>query len=263
MPQKSTFGFLPPLELLKLWVDNGFWYDRQRCEVKHIKDMQLLAAMAPPGGGRNVFSQRNGACFSMLNMTAPNDAQLRRIYGTILNAKLADFDDEIKPMGEPVTAATVAVYRAVEQELLPTPSKSHYLFNTRDLAKIIQGMTQATKAYYSAKEEVLQLWCHETFRIIADRMWDHGDKEWLRKQLDEKLSSVFSSSYASLFEPFGGGAMPPFVSFLQDGVDPPPYEPVRGPPGSQGKWDVNCTPALLESLVHEGGHEAVVLKPSS
>ncbi len=26
MPQKSKFGFIPPLELLKLWVDNGFWY---------------------------------------------------------------------------------------------------------------------------------------------------------------------------------------------------------------------------------------------
>lgn len=25
MPKKSTFGFIPPLELLKLWVDNGFW----------------------------------------------------------------------------------------------------------------------------------------------------------------------------------------------------------------------------------------------
>ena len=25
MPQKSPFGFLPPLELLKLWVDNGYW----------------------------------------------------------------------------------------------------------------------------------------------------------------------------------------------------------------------------------------------
>jgi hypothetical protein len=25
MPQKSQFGFIPPLELLKLWVDNGFW----------------------------------------------------------------------------------------------------------------------------------------------------------------------------------------------------------------------------------------------
>lgn len=50
MPAKSTFGFIPPLELLKLWVDNGFWYDRLKCEVKHVKDMQLLAAMAPPGG---------------------------------------------------------------------------------------------------------------------------------------------------------------------------------------------------------------------
>jgi dynein heavy chain len=25
MPQKSKFGFIPPLELLKLWVDHGFW----------------------------------------------------------------------------------------------------------------------------------------------------------------------------------------------------------------------------------------------
>ena len=25
MPQKSKFGFIPPLELLKLWVDYGFW----------------------------------------------------------------------------------------------------------------------------------------------------------------------------------------------------------------------------------------------
>jgi len=25
MPAKSKFGFMPPLELLKLWADNGFW----------------------------------------------------------------------------------------------------------------------------------------------------------------------------------------------------------------------------------------------
>jgi hypothetical protein len=26
MPKKSKFGFIPPLELLKLWADNGFWW---------------------------------------------------------------------------------------------------------------------------------------------------------------------------------------------------------------------------------------------
>jgi hypothetical protein len=39
-------------------------------------------------------------------------------------------------------AATVDIYRALSEQLLPTPSKSHYLFNTRDLAKIVQGLSQ-------------------------------------------------------------------------------------------------------------------------
>ena len=57
--------------------------------------MQLLAAMAPPGGGRNAFSQRIMAVFSAVNMTQPNDAQLRRIFGAILHTKLAEFNDEV------------------------------------------------------------------------------------------------------------------------------------------------------------------------
>jgi hypothetical protein len=150
-----------------------FRYDRQRCEVKQIKDIQLLAAMAPPGGGRNPLSARVQACFSTLNFASPSDAQLRRIFSTLLNAKLADFDEEVggcklvscwlyqsaatclwaaadeppctlqvKPLGDSIVAATVNIYRALSEQLLPTPSKSHYLFNTRDLAKIVQGLSQ-------------------------------------------------------------------------------------------------------------------------
>lgn len=103
MPQKSAFGFIPPLELLKLWADNGYWYDRLRCERKEIRDMQLLAAMAPPGGGRNPFSQRILSCFNMVCVSSPSDAQLRRIYSALLSAHLADFDDQIKPLGESIT----------------------------------------------------------------------------------------------------------------------------------------------------------------
>ena len=157
MPQKSAFGFIPPLELLKLWCDNGFWYDRLKCEPKEIKDMQLLASMAPPGGGRSTFSQRVSACFSMLCVTSPSDAQLRKIYGSLLGAHLAEFDDSIKPLGDQIAAASVDLYRSVVQDLLPTPSKSHYLFNTRDLAKIVQGTMQSTKAFYDTKEAMLQV----------------------------------------------------------------------------------------------------------
>ncbi|KAL0040883.1 hypothetical protein WJX79_008591 [Trebouxia sp. C0005] len=223
MPQKSKFGFIPPLELLKLWVDYGFWYDRQRCEAKQIKDMQLMAAMAPPGGGRNAFSQRLQACFSLINVTSPNDAQLKRIFGSLLNLKLVDFDDVMKPLGDQISQGSIEVYRAVAKELLPTPAKSHYLFNTRDLAKIIQGVMQATKTFYDNQDAMLQLWCHETFRIIGDRMWDPADRTWLKGQLDDKLKAIFGTSWDDLFGE--GKDCPPFVSFMRT-TDNPPYEPV-------------------------------------
>lgn len=115
-----------------------------------------------------------------------------------------------------------ATYRAISKELLPTPSKSHYLFNTRDVAKIIQGVMQATKQFYDSCEPMLQLWCHETFRIIGDRMWDMADKDWLQTQLDGKLSSIFSTNWESIF---AEGQMPPFVSFMRQ-MEHPPFEAV-------------------------------------
>jgi dynein heavy chain len=29
MPAKDTFGSQPPLELIRLWIDYGFWYNRK------------------------------------------------------------------------------------------------------------------------------------------------------------------------------------------------------------------------------------------
>lgn len=49
---------------------------------------------------------------------------------------------QVKPLGDSIVAATVDIYRALSEQLLPTPSKSHYLFNTRDLSKIVQGLSQ-------------------------------------------------------------------------------------------------------------------------
>jgi hypothetical protein len=64
------------------------------------------------------------------------------------------------------------------------------------------AVTQASKAFCDNKEDLLQLWVHETFRVMGDRMWDPADVEWLRKQIDERLSSAFSTNFATLFEDF-------------------------------------------------------------
>lgn len=75
-------------------------YDRQKQTRRYIQKMQLVAAMGPPGGGRNVISDRLLTRFNVINMTFPAEKQIIRIYGTMLNHQLSEFHSEVKGICE-------------------------------------------------------------------------------------------------------------------------------------------------------------------
>lgn len=46
MPAKDTFGSQPPLELIRQWIDYGFWYDRLKQTMKQVKVKMSNACLA-------------------------------------------------------------------------------------------------------------------------------------------------------------------------------------------------------------------------
>lgn len=59
-------------------------------------------------------------------------------------------------------------------ELLPTPAKSHYLFNLRDFAKVIFGICMSDKDKVPNPETLARLFVHEIWRVFADRLINDG-----------------------------------------------------------------------------------------
>jgi len=83
--------------------------------------------------------------------------------------------------------SSIEIYSKVTLECLPTPSKSHYTFNLRDLSKIFQGILQIPYTCLPDKECLLQLWAHENQRVFYDRLVDDKDRQWFLTQLQVQL----------------------------------------------------------------------------
>ena len=98
--------------------------------------------------------------------------------------------------------ATLILYSMVRSELLPTPEKSHYLFNLRDVSRVFQGLSLVKQSTLSSPDVLVKLWVHEFQRVFEDRLINQKDKAFLRVELGKKVEVSLKSSltHESLFE---------------------------------------------------------------
>ncbi|TRY59872.1 hypothetical protein DNTS_035283 [Danionella cerebrum] len=183
MPMLETYGAQPPIELLRQWMDHGGWYDRKQIGTfKNLVDINFACAMGPPGGGRNPISHRFTRHFNFLSFTEMEDSSKRKIFSTILGNWMEKIP-EMKPFNEPLVDATIKIYSTITSALLPTPAKSHYTFNLRDLSKVFQGILMADACKIENQIQLLQLWYHESCRIFQDRLVNDEDRAWFEQLL--------------------------------------------------------------------------------
>jgi dynein heavy chain len=75
-----------------------------------------------------------------------------------------------------VSVLCLKAFDFVKRELLPTPSKSHYTFNLRDIWKVVQGICSANPKNIATARNLVHLWYHENMRVYHDRLVSSEDK---------------------------------------------------------------------------------------
>jgi dynein heavy chain len=226
MPLREKYFAQPPIELLRQWQDHQGWYERKPpCAFRTIQDMIIVGCMGPPGGGRNPVSNRLLRHFNFLSFTDMSDESCIRIFDTILGSTLQKkFSPEVAGLSGPISSATIQIYNTVRQDLLPTPAKSHYTFNLRDLARVFQGLLRADpKLVGGDKNELFGLWMHENLRVFQDRMVNNEDREWFKALIDKTAKEKMGASWA---EVVGDGRLI-YGDYLIPGADPRVYQRVR------------------------------------
>ena len=68
------------------------------------------------------------------------------------------------------------VYKSAIRSFLPMPSKSHYVFNLRDFARVVRGVLLVPSSRMTEPDKMIRLWIHEVYRVFNDRLTDDADR---------------------------------------------------------------------------------------
>lgn len=177
MPAKEKYGAQPPIELLRQWIDHGHWYDLKDTSKIFLTDVLFVSAMGPPGGGRNDITGRMTRHLNIVSIDEFDDATMSRIFTSIVDWHFAKgFDSSFLRLGKVLVQATMEVYKNSIQSFLPTPTKSHYVFNLRDFARVVNGVLLMPSTHLQEGDKLIRLWIHEVYRVFYDRLTSDDDR---------------------------------------------------------------------------------------
>ncbi|XP_023571555.1 dynein heavy chain 12, axonemal isoform X4 [Octodon degus] len=201
MPALEKYGAQPPIELLRQFFDCGHWYDLKDTSKITLIDIQLIAAMGPPGGGRNPVTPRFIRHFNICTINAFSDETMVRIFSSIVAfyLKVHLFPPEYFSVGNQIVSGTMEIYKQSMENLLPTPTKSHYTFNLRDFSRVIRGCLLIKRDAVDSKQTMIRLFVHEVLRVFYDRLINDDDRKWLFKLIKTVTKDHFKESFDGVF----------------------------------------------------------------
>ncbi|KAF4654403.1 hypothetical protein FOL47_009992, partial [Perkinsus chesapeaki] len=227
MPAVEEYGAQPPIELLRLMQDLGGFYDRKKLFWKDVENTTLLLCAAPPGGGRNEMTPRFTRHSMVLCMPNTSNDAMSVIFSSIVNGFFTTykFKPDVQALVNSMVGGTIEFYEKISSDLLPTPAKSHYLFNLRDVSKVFQGVLMARPASCNSADKGVKLWIHEMSRVFYDRLINEEDRKWYVDTLMKLVKVKFRADNLQASDVFGDTPLM-WGDFLRPGSDNKVYEEI-------------------------------------
>jgi dynein heavy chain len=149
-------------------MDYEGWYDIYDPErpFRKLTACRFIGAMGPPTGGRNSISSRYIRHFNVLYIEPYDDSSLNNIFSTVMDwlfvAKSNPaWPSPVQQLKESVVLNTIEIYKETMKKFRPTPAKSHYTYNLRDVSKVFQGIAKSSGKAIIKEGDMLKLWAHE------------------------------------------------------------------------------------------------------
>lgn len=153
------------------------------------------------GLGRPEIPRRLLRHFNVLNIFEYDVETIKHVFSCIINHTFLSYPDNIKSLHKPLTNIVVDIYRQVCLKFLPLPGKSHYLFNLRDLSKVVQGILTVPDSQHNPdalKSSFAKLIYYESSCVFSDRFVSIKDKSIFSQIVQEIIGKHFNKDFDKL-----------------------------------------------------------------
>jgi dynein heavy chain, axonemal len=97
-------------------------------------------------------------------------------------------------------SSTIEIYNSISKEFRPTPAKSHYTYNLRDVSKVFQGLAKSHPRSIQNEDSMVKLWAHECLRVFQDRLISYEDREKFTGMVQLKMKEKFKKDWDKIVQ---------------------------------------------------------------
>ena len=205
LPLADEYGDQPALEIIHQMLDQKFMYEPSTFQKVQLKNTTVVSCLTTSFGMNQPLSERVLRHFHAVSTTPPTDESVNKIFSAKFNVffKTRGFQPEAAGVIGPIIQSTVLIYNTMKTSLPPVNSKTHYLFDLIDVAKLVDGCMLLPKELSDNKKMYTRIWVHECLRVFNDRLISPDDTSILFEKIKHCVKTIYRENFDSAFEHLG------------------------------------------------------------